>query len=196
MKWRLKDILMIAVCAVLFGVIFLGATYAGGALYGILLPLGMPSLGYEPFYGLYFMAVAFAVYVIRKPGVGIVAEILAAVIETLMGNFFGPIIILSGFVQGAGFELIFALTKYQRFDFKTMALASVICSCVTLGYNLIVSGYNMIAIPVLALMLAVRIVSAIVIDAVVTPKLADGLAKAGVLGGYAVSEGVAKDLDV
>ena len=196
MKWKLKDILMIAVCAVLFGVIFLGATYAGGALYGILLPLGMPSLGYEPFYGLYFMAVAFAVYVIRKPGVGIVAEILAAVIETLMGNFFGPIIILSGFVQGAGFELIFALTRYKHFGFGTMALAAVICSCVTMGYNLIVSGYNMIALPVLVLMLAVRIVSAVVIDAVVTPKLADGLAKAGVLGGYAVSKGAAKDPDV
>lgn len=196
MKWKLKDILMIAVCAVLFGVIFLGATYAGGALYGVLLPLGMPSLGYEPFYGLYFMAVAFAIYVIRKPGVGIVAEILAAVIETLMGNFFGPIIILSGFVQGAGFELIFALTGYKKFDTKTMILAAVICSCVTLVYNLIVSGYNLIAIPVLALMLAVRIVSAIVIDALVTPKLANGLAKAGVLNGYAISQGLLDNLDV
>ena len=196
MKWKLKDILMIAVCAVLFGVIFLGATYAGGALYGVLLPLGMPSLGYEPFYGLYFMAVAFAIYVIRKPGVGIVAEILAAVIETLMGNFFGPIIILSGFVQGAGFELIFALTGYKKFDTKTMILAAVICSCVTLVYNLIVSGYNLITIPVLALMLAVRIVSAIVIDALVTPKLANGLAKAGVLNGYAISQGLLDNLDV
>lgn len=196
MKWKLKDILMIAVCAVLFGVIFLGATYAGGALYGVLLPLGMPSLGYEPFYGLYFMAVAFAIYVIRKPGVGIVAEILGAVIETLMGNFFGPIIILSGFVQGAGFELIFALTGYKKFDTKTMILAAVICSCVTLVYNLIVSGYNLIAIPVLALMLAVRIVSAIVIDALVTPKLANGLAKAGVLNGYAISQGLLDNLDV
>jgi len=196
MKWKLKDILMIAVCAVLFGVLFLGATYAGGALYALLLPLGMPSLGYEPFYGLYFMAVAFAVYVIRKPGVGIVAEILAAVIETLMGNFFGPIIILSGFVQGAGFELIFALTGYKKFNTKLMVLAAVICSCVTMVYNLIVSGYNLIALPVLALMLAVRIVSAIVIDALVTPKLANGLAKAGVLNGYAISETVSGNLDV
>ena len=35
MSWKLKDILMIAVCAVLFGVIFLGATYAGGFLAGL-----------------------------------------------------------------------------------------------------------------------------------------------------------------
>ena len=195
MKWKLKDILMIAVCAVLFGAVFLGVTYAGGALAALLTPAGMPSLGYEPFYGLYFMAVAFAVFVIRKPGVGIIAEILAAIIETLMGNFFGPIIILSGFVQGAGFELIFALTKYKKFDTKTMILASIICSVVTMGYNLIVSGYNKIAVPVLLLMLAVRLVSAIVIDAFVTPKLANGLAKAGVLNGYAVAEGMEKYLD-
>lgn len=196
MKWKLKDVLMIAVCAVLFGVVFLGVTYAGGALSGLLLPVGMPSLGYEPFYGIYFMAVAFAVFVIRKPGAGIIAEILAAILETLMGNFFGPIIILSGFVQGAGFELIFALTGYKRFDTKIMILASVICSCVTMVYNLIVSGYNLIALPVLALMLAVRIISAIVIDAIVTPKLATGLAKAGALNGYAISEGMGKDPEV
>ena len=193
MNWKLKDVLMIAVCAVLFGAIFLGATYAGGALAAVLTPVGMPSLAYEPFYGLYFMAVAFAVYVIRKPGVGIVAEITAAVIETLMGNFFGPIIILSGFVQGLGFELVFALTKYKKFDLKLMMLASVLCSCVTMGYNLIVSGYSKIAVPVLALMLAVRIVSAVLIDGVLTPKLADGLAKAGVLGGYAIGENMVRD---
>ena len=193
--WKLKDILMICVCAVLFGVIFLGATYAGGFLYALLTPAGMPSLGYEPFYGLYFMAVAFAVYVIRKPGAGIMAEILAAIIETLMGNFFGPIIILSGFVQGFGFELIFMLTRYKRFDRKTFVLAAVICSCVTMVYNLIVSGYNMIALPVLALMLVVRIISAIAIDAFATPYLADSLAKAGVLRGYALCADSLQDLE-
>ena len=186
---------MIAVCAVLFGVLFLGVTYAGGALYTVLLPFGMPSLGYEPFYGIYFMAVAFAIYVIRKPGAGIIAEILAAIIETLMGNFFGPIIILSGFVQGAGFELAFALTKYKRFDTKIMITASIICSCITMGYNLIVSGYNLIAVPVLALMLAVRIVSAVAIDGFLAPKLANGLAKAGVLNNYAISQGLARDME-
>ena len=194
-SWKLKDILMIAVCAVLFGVIFLGATYTGGFLAGVLTPAGMSSLGYEPFYGLYFMAVAFAVYVIRKPGAGIVAEILAAIIETLMGNFFGPIIILSGFVQGFGFELIFMLTRYKKFDRKTFILASIICSCVTMVYNLIVSGYNLIALPVLALMLAVRIISAIAIDAFATPLLSDSLAKAGVLRGYTICDSVNSNLE-
>ena len=191
MNWKLKDILMIAVCAVLFGVIFLGATYAGGILYGILAPFGLASLGYEPFYGIYFLGGAFAVYVIRKPGTGIVAEILGAIIETLLGNFFGPIIILSGFVQGFGFELVIALKKYKKFDIVTLIEASICCSVITLIYNLFISGYNKIAVPVLALMLAVRIISAILIDAFLNKSISDKLAKAGVLNGYEIS----KDLE-
>ena len=82
-SWKLKDVLLVAVCAVLFGVIYLGCTYIGGILYGALTPVGMASLGYEPFYGIYFMAGAFGVYVMRKPGSGIISELLAAVLEDL-----------------------------------------------------------------------------------------------------------------
>ncbi len=195
LNWKLKDILMIAVCAVLFGFVFLGATYAGGILSGVLTPMGLSSLGYEPFYGIYFMAGAFGIYVMRKPGTGLVAEMLAAIIECLLGNYFGPIIILSGFVQGMGFELLFALRKYRRFDLPTMLIASVICSVVTLGYNLVISGYSSIAVPVLALMLAVRLVSAMLIDGCLVKFLADKLAQAGVLKGYAISEGLSQDLE-
>lgn len=193
--WKLKDVLLIAICAVLFGVIYLGCTYAGGILYGVLTPAGMGSLGYEPFYGIYFMAGAFGVYVMRKPGSGVIAELLAAVLECLFGNYFGPIIILSGLIQGLGFEVIIALKKYKKFDKVTMVEGAVICSVVTMVYNLIISGYNQIAVPVLLLMLAVRIVSAIIFDGFVTPVLADGLAKAGVLKGYAVAQGMAEDLE-
>lgn len=193
--WKLKDVLLIAICAVLFGVIYLGCTYVGGILYGILTPFGMASLGYEPFYGIYFMAGAFGVYVMRKPGAGLIAELLAAVLECLFGNYFGPIIILSGLVQGLGFELLVALKRYKKFDRLTMIQGAVLCSVLTLGYNLVISGYNQIAVPVLALMLAVRLVSAIVFDGLVTPLLADGLVKAGVLKGYAVAQDAAVDLE-
>lgn len=194
-SWKLKDVLLIAISAVLFGVIYLGCTYAGGLLYGLLTPVGMASLGYEPFYGIYFMAAAFGVYVMRKPGSGLIAEMLAAILECLFGNFFGPIIILSGFVQGLGFELVIALKKYRKFDRATMMQCAVLCSVVTMGYNLVISGYNKIAVPVLLLMLAVRVVSAIIFDAIVTPALADGLVKAGMLKGYAVAEGTVQKLD-
>jgi energy-coupling factor transport system substrate-specific component len=193
--WKLKDVLLIAVSAVLFGVIYLGCTYAGGLLYGLLTPAGMASLGYEPFYGIYFMAGAFGVYVMRKPGSGVIAELLAAVLECLYGNYFGPIIILSGLVQGIGFELIIALKRYEKFDRATMIEGAVICSVLTMVYNLLISGYNKIALPVIALMLAVRLISAVAFDGFVTPLLADGLVRAGLLKGYAAAEGAVGDLD-
>lgn len=187
-EWKLKDALMIAICAVLFGILLLGATYAGGILYGLLAPAGMGSLGYEPFYGIYFMPAAFCIYIMRKPGTGMIAEILAAIIETLLGNFFGPIVILSGVVQGIGIELPIALKKYLVFSRPVMITSAVVCSVLTLIYNCFVSGYNMIALPVLGVMLIVRIISAVFFCGILTPILGDRLSKAGVLRGYAICD--------
>ena len=192
-RWKLKDVLMVAVCAALFGVVYLGCVYAGSVLRGLLMPFGLGPLAYEPFYGIFFMAGAFGVYVMRKPGTGVIAELLAAVIECLLGNFFGPIVILSGLVQGAGFELVIALKRYRKFDALTMTEAAVVCSLITLVYNIFISGYSMIAVPVLCLMLAVRLASAILFDVFVTMRMADGLARAGVLKGYAVAEGLTEE---
>ena len=42
-NWKLKDVLLIAISAVLFGVVYLGCTYIGGVLYGICLLYTSPS---------------------------------------------------------------------------------------------------------------------------------------------------------
>lgn len=191
MNWKLKDVLMMGIISVLFGVIYLGCTYAGGILSGVLTPMGLSALGYEPFYGIYFMAGAFGVFIMRKPGAGIISEMLAAIIECLLGNYFGPIIILSGLIQGIGIELLIAFFRYKKFSYPTMIVSSVICSVLTLGYNLIVSGYNQIAVPVLLLMLSVRIISAIIFTGILTKFICDRLAKAGVLRGYAIGKAFA-----
>ena len=112
-----------------------------------------------------------------------------------MGNYFGPIIILSGLVQGFGFELLIMLRKYKHYDRGTMCLSAVICSFFTMGYNLLISGYNKIAVPVLLIMMVVRVISAVVFDGLLTPALGDALVKAGVLKGYKAAEGVSEDLE-
>ena len=94
-------------------------------------------------------------------------------------------------MQGLGIELVLAIFRYKKYDLKTMMLASVCCSVITMGYNLVISGYSAIAVPVLLLMLVVRIISALLLTACFTKYLADRLAKAGVLRGYAISAGLA-----
>ena len=54
----------------------------------------------------------------------------------------------------------------------------------------VISGYSAIAPSVLLIMLVVRIISALLITACLTKYLADSLAKAGVLRGYAISQGM------
>ena len=76
MKWKLKDILMVAIVGVLFSFLFLGADYVGAALTAALTPMGLGALGYQFIYGIWFMAATFATYVIQKRGVGIIAEML------------------------------------------------------------------------------------------------------------------------
>ena len=185
MNWKLKDILMIGIIGVLFSFVFLGADYLGALLVAVRTPFGLGALGYEPIYGLWFMAAIVATYIIQKKGVGIVAEMIAALIEVLMGSMFGPLVFVTGFVQGFGCELGFIVTRYKRFDTLPVVLGSIFCAICSIIWNYFSYGYYMYTLPIIAAMLVIRIISAVVFG-LIAKLLADGLAKAGVLRGYAL----------
>ena len=188
MNWKLKEILLMAISAVTFGVVYLGMVYLGAALTGVLTPSGWGILGYEPFYGVWFMAATFIIYVVRKPGIGIVAEMLAALLEVLMGNMFGPIIFISGFIQGLGCEVAFTATKYKKYNTATMVGAAVGASVFSFIWTGIRQSYWNMDIKVVLVILVIRTISAIIFCGFGSKLLADGLAKAGVLKGYEISK--------
>lgn len=185
MNWKLKDILMVGIIGVLFSFVFLGANYLGALLIAALTPFGLSALGYEPIYGLWFMAAIFASYIIQKKGVGIAAEMIASLIEVLLGSMFGPMVFITGFVQGFGCELGFIVTKYKRFDALPIVLGSTFCAIFSYIENYFIYGYYMYSTKIVAAMVIIRIISAIVFG-LIAKTLADGLAKAGVLRGYAL----------
>lgn len=193
MNWKLKEILFMAISAAVFGVAYLGMVYLGASFTGILTPSGWGILGYEPIYGVWFMAAAFVTYVVRKPGIGIVAEMLAALLEVLMGNMFGPIIFISGFIQGLGCEIAFAATKYKRYDQTTMVGAAVGASVLSFFWTGVRQSYWKMNPVVVLTILVIRTISAVIFCGIGSRLLAEGLAKAGVLKGYAIS-GAEKDL--
>ena len=82
-KWQLKDILMVGIVSVFFAVVYLGAVYLSIPLTTALTPFGLAPLGNEIIFGVWFMASTFAAYVLQKPGVAIVSEMLAALIEEM-----------------------------------------------------------------------------------------------------------------
>jgi energy-coupling factor transport system substrate-specific component len=130
-SWRVVDIVVASVLAVAVGVIFWAwsAGYAGIAV----LTAAFPPLG-----GLYgggwLIAGVLGGLVIRKPGAALYCELLAAIVESLLGTHFGLTVLLSGLVQGLGAELGFALFRYRRFSLAVALIAGALAG-VGMGLN-------------------------------------------------------------
>ena len=186
--WKLKDILMVGISGVLFSFLYLGMVYVGTALCTAMTPFGMGAAGYEPIYGIWFMAGVFALYVIRKPGTGVVAEMLAALLEVLMGNMFGPRVFLTGFFQGIGTEIGFAMGGYKKYDMKTVLIASVRTAVISFIWNIYTSSYYILELWLVLLMLAIRLVSALIFSGVITKKEHHKIGYHGAVKGYAIGQ--------
>lgn len=116
-RWRVVDIVVAAVIGVAAGVLYWGWTFPAAAL-AAALP-GVQSLGY----GLWLVAGVLAALIVRKPGAALFAELVAAIVEALIGNQWGATTILYGIVEGLGAELIFALFLYTSWRVWTAMLA-------------------------------------------------------------------------
>jgi energy-coupling factor transport system substrate-specific component len=123
-RWRVVDIVVAAVIGVAGGVVY----WAWNLIYNVpahglevLLP-GLQSLTY----GVWLIAGVLAALIIRKPGAALFAELVAATVEALIGNQWGPLTIVYGLVEGIGAELIFALFLYASSRVITAILAGAL----------------------------------------------------------------------
>jgi energy-coupling factor transport system substrate-specific component len=121
--WRTRDILVTAMIGVVFGVVF----WAWNLVWGIVAPitLAVPPLYAFLLYGVWLVPAVLAPLVVRKPGAAVFAEMVAAGVSALMGSPWGPDVLLSGFVQGAAAELVFAITLYRRWSLPVLAVAAI-----------------------------------------------------------------------
>lgn len=185
-QWELKDIIMMAILGVVFAAVYLAVFQGGLVLSTALTPTGLSAFGFEIIYGVWFMASTLAAYIIRKPGVALITEVLASVVELLMGNSGGLTVVLTGLIQGAGAELAFALFRYKKWNLASMSLAGIFSASFIFCYELYYLNYIALAPSLLIAQLAVRFVSAIVFSGVICKLAGDGLAKTGVVKSYAV----------
>ncbi len=184
--WELKDVIMMAILGVVFSAVYLAVFQGGLALSTALTPAGLANFGFEIIYGVWFMAATLAAYVIRKPGVALITEVLASAVELLMGNSGGMTVVLTGLIQGAGAELAFAVFRYKKWNLGVMCLSGVLAAAFIFVYELYYLNYIALAPTLLIAQLAVRFVSAIVFSGVVCKLAGDGLAKTGVVKSYAI----------
>ena len=180
-KLTLRDYLLMALISVLFGIIYLLAVYAGTALTTVLTPMGLGILGYEPFYGIWFMAAIITTYLIRKPVVGIVTEVIAALIEVLLGNMFGVMVLVSAFIQGVGVELPFTFTKYEKYSYKITMLSAFSATLLSFLWTGFRSNYLAMDWRIVAAIFVVRLLSSLFFTGYLSKLICDKLEEAGIL---------------
>ena len=176
-RWRTLDIVVVAVIAAAFGVFMAGFNVvyqaAGGAA-------GSPL---NVLYGIWLLPAVVAPVIVRKPGAALFAELVAASLSVLLVSQWGPDAILSGFLQGLGAELVFALFRYRRYDLPVIALAGVASAALAFVHDWRL-WYQGLAADVLAITAIAMLVSAAVLMPVVTAVVVRALRRAGALQGF------------
>ena len=175
-RWRTRDIVVTAVIAVAFGVGF----WAFGLAWRALEVLGPAQ---NLLYGVWLLPAVFAPYIVRKPGAALFAEMVAAGVSTILGSQWGPDTLLSGFVQGAAAELVFAFTLYRAYSFPILAVAALASALAAWVHDwaLYWAAFTFEAVAVIGVFMAV---SAVVIIPAASILLARSLRRAGVLEGF------------
>ena len=140
-KWSLRDVILLALLAILFGGIFVGSGFLYNILTAILAPAGLEPFANEVLFGLWCMAAPMSAMLIRKTGSATIGEVLAALAEVLYGSQFGMSTLISGLIQGFGSELGFAATRYKRYDWLALTYSAIGTTLLSFTYEYFKIGY-------------------------------------------------------
>jgi energy-coupling factor transport system substrate-specific component len=116
--WRTVDIVVAAVIAVAFGVVF----QAWNILWETTTFITPPLRG--AVYGVWMIPAVLVPLVVRRPGAALFGEAVAASASMLFGAQWGLLTVVYGLAQGAAAELIFAFGLYRNWNLATAVLAA------------------------------------------------------------------------
>lgn len=133
-RWRTIDLITAAVLGVAFGVAYWGWALAYQA------PAGGLAAIFPPLQGItgapWLMAGVVGGLVIRRPGAAFFVELVAAIVEALVGNQWGgAATLLSGSLQGLGAEIAFAILGYAAFGLGAAVLAGALSAPLEVVYE-------------------------------------------------------------
>jgi energy-coupling factor transport system substrate-specific component len=131
-SWRTVDLVTAAMLGVAFGVAYWG----WNAAYLLLSPLFRvvpPAAGVLG--GPWLLAGVVAALVVRKPGAALIAELLAANVEYLLGNQWGLSVLIAGSLQGLGVEIAVAVFLWRRWGPAVAALGGALAAAIETAYE-------------------------------------------------------------
>lgn len=181
-SWALRDLVVLAVLATVFGFLYWALVQAWGGLQVAMGPLG--DLAQNVLMGGWITVAPLAVFIVRRPGAGVVAEIAAAFVEfAFLGSPAGPTLLLAGLVQGGGAEVAFAVTRYRRYGWPTFLASGVTAAVASFLWAGTVADWW--TQDYLALRAVLQLASGLVLTGALAKVLGDGLLRTGVLDSFA-----------
>lgn len=182
-RLALHEVVLLAVLGAVFGFLYWAFVQAWYALQVAMGPLG--DVAQNVLAGAWIVVAPLALYIVRKPGVGVVAELMAAIIEVVfLGSPVGAPLLLAAFVQGASAEVAFTATRYRRYGWPVFIASGLSAGVLTFAYNMVRQGWW--GQEHLGLRLVLTVVSCVVLSGVAARLLGDALVRTGVLDNHAI----------
>lgn len=179
MKWKTKEVVVVAMIAAVIGVLYTLMDYLYMPLYGVLGPIFM-----ELTFGIYLLSAALPMFVVRKPGFAIYGALVTAGVNLLLGSSYGIQVVLAGVLQALGIELGYCIGGKHKGSIVNMVVGGILASIFVFCRDYIVFGYSALGKSVLVGMLAVRFASSVILGIVLTKGITAGLKKTGTLKGF------------
>ena len=181
--WDLKDLVLVVVLGVVFGFAYWALVQAWNGLSVLMGPAG--DLAQHVLLGGWLLVAPIAVAIVRRPFAGVVAEILAAVVEfAFLGSPVGPLLLVAAALQGLGSELPFALTRYRRFGWTVFAVSGLLGASLVFFWSAFRFGWY--GQDILVLRFAMQAVSGIVLGGLLAKVIVTALARTGVVDNFAI----------
>ncbi|KEI89785.1 ABC transporter permease [Clostridium botulinum B2 433] len=180
---KLKEIVVMAMLSALMGVVFMGLD----SVYQPLTTIAGP-LGGDIIYGVYLISALLSMYIVRKPGAGVIESFFTGLVNLLMGSPYGIHIIVASFLQGAGVEIAVAIKKYSKFSYSQMSIASILAMILVTMRDYFIFGFQLYP-KLIPIMLVIRVISSIIFGAGLSIALGKALKSTGVLNDFKISRG-------
>ncbi len=179
--WTLREILIVAVLGAVFGVLYLAWVQVwliAQAIFG--------AVTMDVVMGFWFIVSIIAAAIIRKPGAALLSEVLAALVQVLLGSPAGLLLLVTGLVQGAGAEAVFAATRWKNYRLPVLMLAGVGAAIASFAYTWVRFDYGALAPGLLVTMFALRCLSGAILGGLAGHLVVEALYKTGVLSGLKI----------
>ena len=179
------EMVLTTVVAVALGVSFWGWTF----VYEIAKPvLKVSGLSYLVA-GFWILASGLLSQIIRKPGIAIIASVIAAFVESLLTHW-GIMSVLWGLVQGLGAELIFIFFLYRKWDLKVLILASAMSATLSYSLDFYLYDYKNLSLGFNLTQFISFIVSSIFLAGFFSEILTKRLVKLGLLDQFLIAKNI------